>query len=561
MPLRPGSAAAGRPVRRPALLGLLAALFVVLAMAGLPASAHAVLESSSPSAGSVLDAVPGEVVLTFDEAVRPVPEAIEVLDPNGRRSSRTTAARATSTVRIPLRYGTLRGTYVVRYTVVSDDNHRIAAAFTFAVGAASGTGAVSRDHGSDTGGWPDVVAPILRWLDYTGLALLIGALLAAALNWPLREGRQRVAGLRRTGLIVLALTAIGELGAETLSAAGGHLPSGSDLRNSLSDRSGLAHLSRFVLALVLLAVLGPLTSGARRWAGHRARAWAWVRSGVELLMVALIATYPLAGHPAGTAAPVISVLADGLHVAAMSLWLGGLLVLAAFVLPHASPAELSRVVPLWSAWAGYAVTTVLLTGITQALLQIGSWTQLVETGYGRLVLIKAGLLAVVLLIAAGSRRWVKLSSGTGRSPAVAALRLRVAAESAGILTILAVTSVLVQTTPARGQPGNGTSVVAVRLSGPLAQVHGSLSPGREGLNRIDLHALAPDGRPAQIRAWSATMVRPGGPSVDLRLLAISPDHALSQVRLPQAGSWRITLTVLDQQLRPSTMTTTVALGD
>jgi copper transport protein len=534
-------------VRR-GLLGTSCALLVLSGVCVGPARAHAVLESTSPAAGSVVDAVPGAVVLTFDEAVRPAPAAIEVLDPDGRRINRPASSGIAASVRIPLLSSTVRGTYLVRYAVVSDDNHRIGAAFTFVVGAASGSGPAGYGVADDERKWPDVVAPVLRWIDYTGLALLVGALLAMGLNWPLSGGPQMARRLQRTGLMMVAVGAIGELGCETLSAAGGR----SAFWSELTDRSGVAHLSRCGLALALPTALGLDGSSRRRG-----------RSRVELLLVALVATYPLAGHPAGTSLPVISLAADGLHVAAMSLWLGGLIVLAAFVLPHASPADLGRVVPLWSDWAGYAVATVLLTGITQALLQLGSPGQLLDTGYGRLVLIKAGLLAAVLLVAAGSRRWVTTTSRPGARPPPAAgrLRWRVAVESVGILVILAVTSVLVQTAPARTAAATGPAAVAIRLAGPRALVQGSLTPGRAGLNRIDLHAVTPDGRPAQIRAWSATLTQPGRPNVGLRLLAITPDHALGQLRLPDGGPWRITLTVLDAGLRPSTMSSTVILSD
>jgi len=89
----------------------------------------------------------------------------------------------------------------------------------------------------------------------------------------------------------------------------------------------------------------------------------------------------------GNARPFISVLADALHVAAMSLWLGGLIMLEIFVLP--APMTTTR--PdrsLWSIWPLRRVH-LLLTGIAQSILQIGT-LRCCSTLDTRLVLAKAG---------------------------------------------------------------------------------------------------------------------------------------------------------------------------
>src|SRR5262249_41628296 len=143
-----------------------------------------------------------------------------------------------------------------------------------------------------------------------------------------------------------------------------------------------------------------------------------------------------------------TVVADMIHIASMSVWLGGLIMLAVFLLPRANANELGAIIPVWSRWAAYAVGALLVTGIAQALVEVGSVPALFDTGYGQLILVKVVLLGGVLFIASFSRRLVapivKKSDGAARK-----LRSLVAAESAGAIVIIAVASVLVQTTPAR----------------------------------------------------------------------------------------------------------------
>ena len=73
---RPRRAVAG------ALLAVAFAAALLLGLAG-PAAAHATLVDTDPAQGEVLEEAPERVVLTFDEAVRGVPDAVQVFDAEG----------------------------------------------------------------------------------------------------------------------------------------------------------------------------------------------------------------------------------------------------------------------------------------------------------------------------------------------------------------------------------------------------------------------------------------------------------------------------------------------
>ena len=539
--------------------GGLLALIAVLTFGAGPADAHATLISSSPGEGVVVDAVPAEVVLTFDEPVRLLPAAVRVLSPDGIRADLGRPRVLGATVRIPLRPGQARGTYLVSYAAVSDDGHRIGAAFTFSVGSTVGStvGSASGANGSEPaagrpGHWSGVISPPLRWSGYLGLSVLVGAALALWARWPRRSDRPRVTRLMWTGAVLIGITTTAELGEQILADRDGAPWSAAP--DVLTSRSGQAHEARLVLLLVLAALLGPVLGGT-------------ARKGKQIVVAGLATagfmTYALAGHPATAPDPVVPVLADTLHLAAVSLWLGGLLMLALFVLPRADDHELSTIVPRWSAWAGCAVSTVLLSGLVQALVQIRPASALWETGYGRLVLVKVGLLAVILIIALGSHRLATTMAQPVSSRPANRLRRLVAVESAGLLIVLAVTSVLVQTAPSRAAAGepNAAAMATLRMIGRGAQVEFTLDPGRTGVNRLDLHALAPDGRTLAVKAWSGTASLParGIERIDLRLLALTPDHAVGQVNLPLPGAWRFSVTLRDADRKVITLTKTITL--
>jgi len=85
-------------------------------------------------------------------------------------------------------------------------------------------------------------------------------------------------------------------------------------------------------------------------------------------------------------------LIDDLHIASTAIWVGGLLVLATSARPllltgHDRAYALETAKRL-SRLAGLALLCVVLTGIYNAVTQIGFLSALWETAYGRLLLLK-----------------------------------------------------------------------------------------------------------------------------------------------------------------------------
>jgi copper transport protein len=154
--------------------------------------------------------------------------------------------------------------------------------------------------------------------------------------------------------------------------------------------------------------------------------------------VALAATYAVTGHAVAGSNRLLALTSYLVHVSAMSLWLGGLLMLTLVVLRAPEP---GLVVRRFSPVAASCVLTLVATGTFQAWRQIGSWAALTGTTYGRELLVKLGLVALALVAAGFSRAWVR-----GRETPV---RVSIAAEVLLGIAVLVVTSTLVATEPAR----------------------------------------------------------------------------------------------------------------
>jgi len=224
-----------------------------------------------------------------------------------------------------------------------------------------------------------------------------------------------------------------------------------------------------VLGVALLVTLRPHRLPAMRRAalGADGMAIGPAPSRIQLLVllgaaIGLALTAPLAGHAGGHSPRAVLLCTDTLHVLCMSAWLGGLvtllivLAIAARKLPPRDRTPLMAVVVGRFSWmARIAVGLLLLTGVIQSLALVGSFPALVDTDYGLLVLAKIALFALLIVLGAYNQRWalprLRRLAAAGDEPghAAALLRQAVALEVGLALVVIAVTSVLVVTEPAR----------------------------------------------------------------------------------------------------------------
>ncbi|SCL19749.1 copper resistance CopC/CopD family protein [Micromonospora inyonensis] len=539
-------------VRLAAGAGLLVVLVALLLAPAGPASAHAVLVSSSPAASAVVPSAPAEVVLTFSESVRQVPGKIRVLAPDGSRADRGEPAFDGSVVTVRLAPDGARGTYLVSYRVVSADSHPVSGAFTYSVGAPS-TPPV--DSGTDSRADPVVglTIKVAKYLTYAGLLLLVGPVLMIGTFWPRRLSRTGPSRVAWAGFGLVAVGTLVGLWAQVPYTTGGGLldVDGAGLRDALGSDFGLAHLVRLGLLAASAFLLRPLLAGR----GGRAD-----RVILAILGGAALFTWPLAGHPAASPAPPLSIFVDAVHLGSMAVWLGGLVVLAGFLLPGADEHELDAILPVWSRWAALAVAALLLAGTVNALIEVGSPAALVDTTYGWLLIAKIALFALVVGVAAVSRNLVRRWREAARPrPLRRALWLELAVAA----VVLGVTATLVQTTPARTA---GADVASTRstlftttLASSLYSLQVEVDPAEPGNNSMHLYAYSPDNRPQPVVEWRATVALPsaGIEPIEITLLPLTDNHATGEINLPASGEWQLRVTVRTSEIDQATVSTTV----
>ena len=185
-----------------ALLGAGLLLDVVTAP---PASAHAMVVTSSPADGERLGTAPSQVTIEFDEHVSLGAGYARVLDGQGERVDAGTAEVRDDVVTVPLRADLPDAGYVVTYRVVSADSHPVSGAFSFVVGNGElpTAGSVGSGEAIDPG--VAVLLPLARWLGYAGLAVGLGVPLALATVWPggWSSGRSRRATMGGLAAVVV----------------------------------------------------------------------------------------------------------------------------------------------------------------------------------------------------------------------------------------------------------------------------------------------------------------------------------------------------------------------
>jgi putative copper resistance protein D len=130
-----------------------------------------------------------------------------------------------------------------------------------------------------------------------------------------------------------------------------------------------------------------------------------------LISVVLLVSLALISHAAAATMQPFGVLGDMIHLCAAGLWIGGLVPLTIFL--ARVPASLSlnemvpHVLPRFSTLSLCCVSVLVVTGISNSWLLVGSIHALFATPYGRLLLVKLTLFAILIAIGARNRFLIK----------------------------------------------------------------------------------------------------------------------------------------------------------
>lgn len=499
-----------------------------------PAAAHAGLVGSEPAAGAVFDDPPTTVRLKFIE--RPEPSLAVIRVSGGEGTSYATAPPAPVpgddlTLAVPVRLPEQR-TYTVTWRVVSAvDGHLAAGSFTFGVGVVPAELAAPASPTTTSELSP--LELLGRWAFALGVIAVVGATSARLVGFeaPDRGRRRGTVGLVPAGLAAAAMGLV-VLGMAQRSAAGVSWP-------ELLDTSvGRALGWRAAGLAVAAAAVGVGLS--RRPALERVAAWVAV-----LAASAAIAAHVTAGH-AGAPGPLRlpTVAAQWGHVIAVAVWAGGLAALL-LSLRGAPSDDKAASVRRFSTVAGPTLAVIVVTGALRAFGEVGAWSELASTSYGRVLVVKlAAVAAIVGLAAANRRRGVPTAGVSLRLVRrLSGYELGLAVSALGAAALLA--SLPPPTAAPRVEP-SGLTAAGVDF-GKSVRVRLTTATAVTGPNRFDVRVSDYDsGEPVAAERVSLRFRPLDDPAVEPTVLVLEPTAASYQAQgtnLSLDGRWEITALV------------------
>lgn len=563
-----------RVVRSAGVLAVAVAGLVASWVLAGPASAHAQLVNSDPGDGATLATAPAQVRLRLSEAVLPGSTTVVLTDGVGRTVSGTTLSvestapaaggpggggavlitrpgdpRVPATVVVTLPALGMDVYHLAWQTLSADDLHSTSGVIVFGIGRT-----VAPHSGRVEDPLPAGGEVALRWVGTVGTALAAGALLLALLA----GGLPGAAVLRRLCLFAAAAAGVAALADAVLpvvqaaGARGAGEVLAAVLRDGYAARLGLRETA--VLGLAVLCLAGRSAASAGRRPGRLVTAAA-----VVLVLLAGTATALLghAGQPVGVVP--VRVLVEGAHVAAALVW-GGAVVGAALAAWWAGPAGAPdtpqlriAVLRRFGVLAAGCVSLLAVTGLMLTGQGVRSLDAALYSTYGRLLLLKVVLVAVV--VAAGGVNTLLLRAGRlpGWIPARLVARLRpallrrvVVAEALGLAAVLLLAGAVASSRPAVGaewQPAATAMPLQAGQADDLVETV-QVSPNRPGRNFLTVDAF--DSRrpsPGPVRQVSAVLRQVGGDPVTVDLTDQGGGRWLAATDvLTSPGAWTLRVT-------------------
>jgi copper transport protein len=558
----------------------LAAAAVLLALPSV-ASAHAYLVKTVPVASEVLNGPPPNIQLTYDEAVEPRLAIISVTNASGTQETTGVARRSPAdpdTLVVPLRPHLPEGWYLIYWRAISVDGHPVSGAFTYAVGPNPGPAPQFRVPSiSATATTPQLL--VARWVMFLALMSSIGLLaLRLVIARPLLRHVEE-ASLRPLSVAFALASTVGLVAIPVyldFAVANDSLRSVFDL-GALVPLFRVTAFGRAIVELWACFALFCLAGSIALWLDrpereHRSIAELAAAVGVVLSAAAVLVVPGAAGHAAQTSPRGLTLFFDWLHLGAGSIWFGGLIGLLVLwlTLPvRLRVAGLSLVVPRFSNVALGSVIVLAGTGIGEAVDHMPAVNALWETGYGQVILVKAGLLGGALVLAAGNllRSTPRLRAARERSElgdaAAGLLRTLVGGEAVVVAAAVFAAAVLSSLAPpppafalensAIARVGPGRVAETVRHAGYELQV--LVSPNKAAAPDSFALRITKNGQP--VRGANVTLsfnhLEMQMPTQEYQLTETQPGvYSRAAPALVMVGRWGLTFQVTPKNGPPFT---------
>lgn len=492
--------------------------------------AHALAQTSIPAQGSTISQAPAEVSIVFGETPDAALSSITVVDSSGSNVT-TGAAHAIAgqpqELAVPLKPHLPDGVYTVTWrTVSSVDGHLAAGSFAFGVGVAASSVPVGQQQLGASAPTPFTIAA--RALLFLGLIISLGALVLGLFAFGTLPGPLRTVVAAASVLAALSTAAV---------IASGALAAGVGWGEIFSSSLGRTLIVRSIPAALLLGCGLTLLRGRRlRELGALA----------AVAAVAAMVADVINSHAAAQSPQFLNEVAQWLHIAAVSIWIGGLVALLVLLRGSAEEHHEAAVRRLSTLAAG-GLVVVAATGGLRAVVEVQSWANLVTTSFGVLVLVKIGL--ILLLAALGAiNRWGNIP----RLPAaLRAIRRVAGAEVVAGVAAIAVAAALVNVAPpaeyasAQQTPAQPAAIVATGSdAATTVRLRLTVTPGTAGFNTFVAEVTDYDsGAPVPASAVTLQFTQPFRPALATSTLVLAPQgNGRFQARggnLSPAGEWQV----------------------
>ena len=552
---------------------------VAAAALALPSAAwaHAALLKTFPAASAEVDTPPTEVRLVYDEVVEPRFAIVSVTDAAGHQQVDATVHRSASNpyeLDAPLRH-VAEGSYLVFWRVISADGHPVRGVFVFRVGPNPGPPPQFVIPSlSETAVTPGLVT--LRWLTFVSLLAAIGLFVLRTV-----VARPVVALVEGTRLRALSLSFALALAVALVSTPLYVLAATAQfaLRSfwsfgALVPLMSVSAFGRGYLRLELLLALFAAAGAAAIWLDRperRTRSVAGLLSlwGALLAAGAALLVPGAAGHAAQTSPRWLALTLDWFHLAAGSLWIGGLaglLVVWKSLPPARRTAGLVVCVPRFSNMAFVSVMVLLGSGIGASVLHLPTLASLWQTSYGTAIIAKAAILLTAMLVAAVNLLHTKpaLRVAGGAAAAAVLLRRLVGVEVVLVAGAVLAAAVLSSLPPPPKALASLGAVTAHTGPGPVTTVaeHGGyrleirVTPNKAAVPDDFTVKITRNGAPVRGATVIATfaMLDMEMPNQAYRLAERSPGlYERSSAALVMVGRWGLTFDVEPPGAQPFTV--------
>jgi putative copper resistance protein D len=244
--------------------------------------------------------------------------------------------------------------------------------------------------------------------------------------------------------------------------------------------------------------------------------------------------------------------ADALHLLAASAWIGGLPPLAMLLAGTSRakepgwPGVVATAIHRFSILGIASVGVLLVSGIINTWYEVGSVGSLIENPYGRLVLLKLGLFAAMLGIAAVNR--FHLTPRIAAAGSVHHLQRNSWAETALGLAAVLVVGFLGTMAPA-SHAHQHPAYAALPADAAFVHIHSeqgmadvTIMPGRTGIARATVRLWNKDVDPLDAQEVTLTLTAPSPGSKPItRVASQDPDGGwqVDGIELSQPGNWTV----------------------